>query len=72
MLFDAVVAEELDRGHFKDAVLDLIYVLGFYLRLGSPDRAADLGLRAVAELDRRDSRENEQLRSLLAHLIDAG
>jgi tetratricopeptide (TPR) repeat protein len=72
VLFDAVVAEELDRGHFKDAVLDLIYILGFYLRLGSPDRAADLGLRAVAELDRRDSRENEQLRSLLAHLIDAG
>jgi tetratricopeptide (TPR) repeat protein len=71
VLFDAVVAEELDRGHFKDAVLDLVYIFGFYLRLGSTDRAADLGLRAVGELDRRDSTQNEQLRSVLAQLVDA-
>ncbi len=70
-LFDAVVADELDRGHFKDAVLDLVYILGFHLRIGSPERAADLGLRALGELDRRDSRTNEQCRLVLAKLIDA-
>jgi tetratricopeptide (TPR) repeat protein len=70
-LFDAVVADELDRGHFKDAALDLVYTLGFHLRLGSPDRAADLGLRALGELDRSESPANEQCRSVLAKLIDA-
>jgi tetratricopeptide (TPR) repeat protein len=70
-LFDAVVAEELDRGHFKDAALDLVYTFGFHLRLGSPDRAADLGLRALGELDRRESSASEQCRLVLAKLIDA-
>jgi tetratricopeptide (TPR) repeat protein len=70
-LFDAVVADELDRGHFKDAVLDLVYTFGFHLRLGSADRAADLGLRALGELDRRDAPANEQCRLVLAKLIEA-
>jgi tetratricopeptide (TPR) repeat protein len=70
-LFDAVVADELDQGHFKDAVLDLVYIFGFHLRLGSSDRAADFGLRALRELDRRDAPANEQCRSVLAQLIEA-
>lgn len=71
VLFDAVVAEEIDRGHFKDAVLDLVYIFGFYLRLGVPDQAAQLGLRAAGELDRRDAPQIEEIRSVLAQLIDA-
>jgi tetratricopeptide (TPR) repeat protein len=70
-LFESVVAEELDREHFKDAVLDLVYIFGFYLRLGSPGRAADLGLRALRELESHDAPANEECRSLLARLIDA-
>jgi tetratricopeptide (TPR) repeat protein len=70
-LFDAVVAEELDRGHFKDAALDLVYIFEFHLRLGSSDRAADLGVRTLGELDRRDAAANERCRLVLAKLIDA-
>jgi tetratricopeptide (TPR) repeat protein len=70
-LFDAVVADDLEQGFFKDAVLDLVYFLGFYLRLGSPERAASLGLRTLGELDRHDSGANDQLRSVLTQLIEA-
>jgi tetratricopeptide (TPR) repeat protein len=70
-LFDAVVAEELDRGHFKDAALDLVYIFEFHLRLGSSDRAADLGVRTLGELDRRGAAANERCRLVLARLIDA-
>src|SRR5262249_34903763 len=59
------------QGYFKDAVLDLVYIFGFHLRLGSSDRAADLGLRTLGELDRRDVPRNEQCRSVLAQLIEA-
>jgi tetratricopeptide (TPR) repeat protein len=69
-LFDAVVGDELDRGHFKDAVLDFVYIFAFHLRLGSFDRAADLGLRTLGELDRRDAPMNEQCRLVLAKLIE--
>jgi tetratricopeptide (TPR) repeat protein len=70
-LFESVVAEELDREHFKDAVLDLVYIFGFHLRLGSPDRAAALGQRALRELESHGAPTNEECRSLLARLIDA-
>lgn len=71
ILFAAVVSEELDRGHFKDAVLDLVYIFGFHLRRGSPEQAAELGVRALAELDRSGTAANEECRSVLAQLIDA-
>jgi tetratricopeptide (TPR) repeat protein len=70
-LFDVVVSEELERGHFKDAGLDLVYLFEFHLRLGSPDRAADAGVRVVDELTRRQHPGNEACRSVLAGLIDA-
>jgi tetratricopeptide (TPR) repeat protein len=71
MLFDAIVSEELERGHFKDAGLDLVYLFEFHLRLGSPERAADAGVRALDELTRRQGPGNEACRSVLAGLIDA-
>ena len=71
VLFDAVVAEELDRGYFKDAVLDLVYILGFHVRLGAPDRAADVGHRALDELDRHNATVHEECRSVLSQLVDA-
>src|SRR5579863_1376315 len=64
-LFESVVAEELDREHFKDAVLDLVYIFEFHLRFGSFDRAADLGLRALRELESHGAPTNEECRSLL-------
>jgi tetratricopeptide (TPR) repeat protein len=70
-LFDAVVLDELDQGRFNDVVLDLVYIFGFHLRRGSPERAADLGVRAIAELDRRAAAANEECRSVLVQLIDA-
>jgi tetratricopeptide (TPR) repeat protein len=70
-LFDAVVVDELDQGRFNDAVLDLVYIFGFHLRRGSPERAADLGVRAIAELDRHGAGVNEECRSVLVQLIDS-
>lgn len=70
-LFDAVVSEELERGHLKDALLDLVYIFAFHLRLGSPDRAADAGVRALHELTRHQGSGSERCRSVLAGLIDA-
>jgi tetratricopeptide (TPR) repeat protein len=70
-LFDAVVADELDREHFKDAALDLVYIFEFHLRLGSSDRAADLGVRTLRELEHREAVTNEECQSILARLIDA-
>jgi hypothetical protein len=70
-LFDSVVADDLEQGFLKDAVLDIAYVVGFHLRLGSPERAAERGERALKELERHDSAATEQLRSVVTQLVEA-
>ncbi len=71
VLFDAVVSDALDRGLIKDAVLDLFYIFGFHVRLGSIDHAAGLGQRVLDELDRRGVPVHEQLRLTLAKIVAA-
>jgi tetratricopeptide (TPR) repeat protein len=70
-LFDEVVTGDLEQGFYKDAVLDLLYVFGFHVRLGSPERAAEASLRTLGEMDRHDSVVHEQLRSVFARLTEA-
>ena len=70
-LFEAAVADALEQGFFRIAVLDLVYAFGFQLRRGSPERAAPLGLLVLDELDRLDSAASEQFRSVLAQLTEA-
>jgi len=70
-LFEEVVDGDLERGFYKDAFLDLLYVFGFHVRQGSPERAADICRRTFAEIDRLDTVVHEQLRSVWEKLIDA-
>jgi len=71
VLFDEVVTGDLQKGLYKDALLDLLYVFGFHVRLGAPERAADISLRTLGELDNQNSPAHEQLRSVWAKLIAA-
>lgn len=70
-LFESVVTEELDRGLFKDAVLDLVYIFELHLRSGTPARAAIFGARALGELEDREAPAHDEYRTLLARLVDA-
>ena len=70
-LFDDVVTGDLEQGLYKDALLDLLYVFGFYIRLGMPERAVDLSVRALSEMERQESAVHEQLRSVFAKLTEA-
>lgn len=70
-LFDEVVTGDLEQVFYKDALLDLLYVFGFHVRLGSPERAAEASLRMLGEMDRHDSVVHEQLRSVFARLAKA-
>src|SRR4051812_44513498 len=70
-LFDEVVTGDLEHGFYKDALLDLLYVFEFHVRLGSPERAAEASLRTLGEMDRHASVVHEQLRSVFARLTEA-
>jgi tetratricopeptide (TPR) repeat protein len=70
-LFEEAVTGDLEQGFYKDALLDLLYAFGFHVRLGVPERAADLSLRTLSEMERESSVVHEQLRSVWTQLIDA-
>ncbi len=70
-LFDEAVAGSLEAGLFNEALLDLLYVVGFHARQGSPERAADRSLRAFDEMEREQAAVHEQLRSVFDQLIEA-
>jgi tetratricopeptide (TPR) repeat protein len=70
-LFEEAVTGDLEQGFYKDALLDLLYAFGFHVRLGAPERAADLSLRTLADMERENSVGHEQLRSVWTQLIDA-
>jgi tetratricopeptide (TPR) repeat protein len=70
-LFDEALSGDLHHGLYKDALLDLLYFFGFLVRLSAAQRAVDLSLRTLAEIERQDSMIHEQLRSVWTSLIDA-
>jgi tetratricopeptide (TPR) repeat protein len=70
-LFEEAVTGDLEQGFYKDALLDLLYAFGFHVRLGAPERAADLSLRTLGEMERETSVVHEQLRSVWTQLINA-
>jgi tetratricopeptide (TPR) repeat protein len=69
-LFHDVVAGDLERGLYKDAFLDLLYLFGFHVRQGSPERAVDASLRTLDEFARHGSAVHEQLRSVWERLAE--
>jgi tetratricopeptide (TPR) repeat protein len=70
-LFDEALTGDLHHGLYKDALLDLLYLFGFLVRGGAPERAVDLSLRTLDEIERQDSVIHEQLRSVWTSLIGA-
>ncbi len=70
-LFEEAVAGDLERGLYKDALLDLLYVFGFHVRQGSSERAAEVSLAALGEMEREGSAVHQQLRSVWTQLIEA-
>ncbi len=70
-LFEETVAGDLEQGLYKDALLDLLYAFGFHVRCGAPERAAELSLRTLGEMERENSVVHEQLRSVWTRLIEA-
>jgi tetratricopeptide (TPR) repeat protein len=70
-LFEEAVTGDIERGLYKDALLDLLYVFGFHVRQGSPERAAEVSLHALDEMERENSVVHEQLRSVWTQLIEA-
>jgi tetratricopeptide (TPR) repeat protein len=71
-LFDEALSGDLEAGLHKDALLDLLYIFGFHVRGGQPERAAELSLRTLAEIERQGTVLHEQLRSVWTKLIDTG
>jgi tetratricopeptide (TPR) repeat protein len=69
-LFEEVVAQDLEYSLLKDTFLDLLYLFAFYMKAGEPDRAAELGRRALTQLELLDS-IHEQLKTVWRGLISA-
>jgi tetratricopeptide (TPR) repeat protein len=71
ILFEEVVAGDIEHGLYKDALLDLLYLFGFHVRQGRPERAAEVSLHALAEMESENAAVHEQLRSVWTQLIEA-
>jgi tetratricopeptide (TPR) repeat protein len=69
-LFDEALAGDLEQGYDKHILLDLLYIFAFHVRSGRPDRAAELCLEALAEIERQDKVLHEQLRAVFLRLIE--
>jgi len=70
-LFDEALTGDLEAGLHKDTLLDLLYTFGFHVRSGAPERAAELSLRTLTEIERQGTVLHEQLRSVWTRLVDA-
>jgi tetratricopeptide (TPR) repeat protein len=70
ILFEEAVGGALRRGLYKDALLDLLYVFGFHVRHGKTERAAEVSLDALGEMERESAAVHEQLRAVWTQLIE--
>jgi len=70
-LFGEALAGDLEQGYEKHILLDLLYVFAFHVRRGRPERAAELCLATLAEIERQDTVLHEQLRAVFLRLIEA-
>jgi tetratricopeptide (TPR) repeat protein len=70
-LFGEALAGDLEQGYEKHTLLDLLYVFAFHVRRGRPERAAELCLETLAEIERQDTVLHEQLRAVFQRLIEA-
>ena len=71
VLFDEVLSGDLHEGLHKDALLDMVYVLGFCVRSGRSERAEEVGQQTLAEIEKQGTVLHEQLRRVLGRFIEA-
>lgn len=70
-LFDEALSGDLQEGLHKDALLDLVYVVGFHVRRDAPERAAEIARQTLREIERQGTVLHEQLQGVFAKLIEA-
>jgi tetratricopeptide (TPR) repeat protein len=71
VLFEEVLSGDLHEGLHKDALLDVVYFIGFCVRSGRSERAEEIGLQTLAEIEAQGTVLHEQLRRVLGRLIEA-
>src|SRR5882724_3152237 len=71
ILFAEALAGDLEQGYHKHTLLDLLYVFAFHVRRGEPERAAEISLQTLAEIERQNTVLHEQLRTIFERLIEA-
>lgn len=70
-MFDEALSGDLHEGLHKDALLDLVYIVGFHVRCGAPERAEEVARQTLHEIERQGTVLHEQLRGVFAKLIEA-
>jgi tetratricopeptide (TPR) repeat protein len=71
ILFEDALSSELHDGLHKDALLDLVYIVGFHNRCGAPERAEEITRHTLQEIEHQGTVLHDQLRSVFAGLIAA-
>lgn len=71
ILFGEALAGDLEQGYHKHILLDLLYVFAFYVRRGELERAAEISLQTLAEIESQNTVLHEQLRTVFVRLIEA-
>jgi tetratricopeptide (TPR) repeat protein len=70
-LFDEALSGDLNEGFHKDALLDLVYIVGFHVRCNRPERAEEIGLHTLHEIESQGTVLHEQLQTVFGRLIGA-
>jgi tetratricopeptide (TPR) repeat protein len=71
VLFDEALSGELHDGLHKEALLDLVYIVGFHNRCGAAERAEQVARHTLQEIERQGTVLHDQLRSVFTGLIEA-
>ncbi len=71
VLFEEVLSGDLHEGLHKDALLDVVYFIGFCVRSGRSERAEEIGLQTLADIEGQGTVLHEQLRRVLGRIIEA-
>jgi len=70
-LFDEALSGDLHEGLHKDALLDLVSIVGFHVRGSAPERAEEVVRHTLREIERQGTVLHEQLQGVFAKLIEA-
>jgi tetratricopeptide (TPR) repeat protein len=71
ILFEEALSGDLLEELHKDALLDLVYIVGFHNRRGAPERAEEIARDTLQEIERQGTVLHDQLRGVFAGLIEA-